>query len=494
MNIPGLTQQLSSQKRWPLHSVTQTQALEHHAQGALPPNTLMQRAGLATAQLAMAIAPHARNVWIACGPGNNGGDGLETAAHLQAWGKQPIVTWLGSEAKAPTDSKQAWLRAKAAGVTFAEQPPQEFDLAIDALLGIGAQRGPEGLMAQWLSTLQASKSPVLCVDIPTGLLADTGEWLGPMLPKGNPARAQRHTLSLLTLKPGLFTADGQDAAGHVWFNDLGVAASPTPSAWLQQCVAPTTHRPHNSHKGSFGDVSVVGGAPGMVGAAMLAGIAALHGGAGRVLVGLMDESAHHAVTAAHPALMVRQPAELNLTTSTVVCGCGGGDGMHALLHTVLSSSEKLVLDADALNAIARDTSLQILLKKRSARQKPTVLTPHPLEAARLLNCTAKDVQHNRLQVAQLLADTFQCVVVLKGSGSIIASPHHTAAINSSGNALLATAGTGDVLAGLMGAYIARHDDVFKAACHAVFLHGQVADAWPSNGPALDAAALAASVR
>lgn len=496
MSTLGLTQQLSSQSRWPLCSIAQTQALEHQAQAALPTNTLMQRAGLATAQLAMAIAPHARPVWIACGPGNNGGDGLEAAVHLQAWGKQPIVTWLSNETQAPADACQAWKRAKAAGVTFAEQPPKQFDLAIDALLGIGAQRAPEGLMAQWLSAIHASKGPVLCIDIPTGLLADTGEWLGATQPDRVTAntRAHRHTLSLLTLKPGLFTADGQDAAGQVWFNDLGVPPSTTPRAWLQHHAAAQADRAHNSHKGSFGDVSVLGGAPGMSGAAMLAGLAALHGGAGRVLLGLMDEAAHQAVTAAHPALMVRKPVELDLKTSIVVCGCGGGDGIHALLHNVLSSSQKLVLDADALNAIARDTALQTLLQKRSARQKATVLTPHPLEAARLLNCTAKDVQQNRLHAAQQLANRFQCVLVLKGSGSIIASPHHTPVINRSGNALLSTAGTGDVLAGLMGAYIARHEDVFQATCQAVFAHGHVADAWPSGGPALDAASLAASVR
>jgi hydroxyethylthiazole kinase-like uncharacterized protein yjeF len=192
--------------------------------------------------------------------------------------------------------------------------------------------------------------------------------------------------------------------------------------------------------------------------------------------------------------MLRAPEDLNLQTSTVVCGCGGGDDIHALLPNVLSSSQQLVLDADALNAVARDTSLQSLLIKRSARRKLTVLTPHPLEAARLLNCTAKDVQHNRLLAAQQLTDQFQCVVVLKGSGSIIASPHHTPVINGSGNALLATAGTGDVLAGLVGAYIARHEDVFEATCQAVFAHGHVADVWPEAGPALDAALLAASVR
>jgi hydroxyethylthiazole kinase-like uncharacterized protein yjeF len=387
MNTLSLTQRINSQARWPLHNVAQTQALENQAQAALPTNALMQRAGLATAQLAMAIAPHSNTIWVACGPGNNGGDGLEAALHLKAWGKQPIVTWLGSESKKPADAQQAWRRAKAAGVTFAEQPPQQFDLVIDALLGIGIQRAPEGLMAQWLGVIQASTGPVLCVDIPTGLLADTGEWLGIIQPDHTPTppRAQRHTLSLLTLKPGLFTADGQDAAGQVWFNDLGVQASPMPTAWLQQNNARKTERLHNSHKGSFGDVCILGGAPGMSGAAMLSGLAALHGGAGRVLIGLMDSAAQHAITATHPALMVRKPEELNLNSSTLVCGCGAGDGIHALLHNVLSSSKQLVLDADALNAVARDTSLQALLKKRHGRKKPTVLTPHPLEAARLLN-------------------------------------------------------------------------------------------------------------
>jgi hydroxyethylthiazole kinase-like uncharacterized protein yjeF len=147
-----------------------------------------------------------------------------------------------------------------------------------------------------------------------------------------------------------------------------------------------------------------------------------------------------------------------------------------------------------LNAIARDPSLQILLKKRSLRSQPTVLTPHPLEAARLLNGSTHDVQRHRLHIAQQLASTFQCTVVLKGSGSVIASPHHTPIINGSGNARLATAGTGDVLAGLIGAYMARFDDPFEAACHAVFAHGHVADVWPEQGPALDAARLAASVR
>jgi len=492
MNSLGLTQHIDSQARWPLYNVAQTRGMEAEAQTALPAYTLMQRAGLATAQLALAIAPHAHKIWIACGPGNNGGDGLEAAVHLHAWGKQPIVTWLGQDGHGPADAQHAWQRAKTAGVTFAQQIPEQFDLAVDALLGLGTQRLPEGAMAQWLSVLHATTAPVLCVDLPTGLNADTGEWLATA--NAHAINAQRHTLSLLTLKPGLFTAGGRDAAGQVWFNDLRVATTHAPTAGLQQHINVSRDRPHSSHKGSFGDVSVIGGAPGLSGAVTLAAVAALHGGAGRVFVGVMDAPSRHAITAAHPSLMVRTPEDLNLHTSTVVCGCGGSDDIHPHLPNILSSSPQLVLDADALNAVARDTSLQSLLKKRSTRSKTTVLTPHPLEAARLLNCTTQDVQNNRLHAAQQLTDMYQCVVVLKGSGSILTSPHHVPVINGSGNALLATAGTGDVLAGLIGAYIARHEDAFEASCQAVFAHGRVADVWPSTGPALDAALLAASVR
>jgi ADP-dependent NAD(P)H-hydrate dehydratase / NAD(P)H-hydrate epimerase len=492
MNTLGLTQHINSQALWPLHNAESTQRLERQAKAILPFHTLMQRAGLATAQLAMAIAPHARIVWIACGPGNNGGDGLEAAIHLQAWGKQAVVTWLKDATDLPADARHAWHRAQAAGVALCEHPPKKFDLAIDALLGIGATRPPQDVMAKWLRIMQTSTAPVLCVDMPTGLLADTGEWLG--APHTYLANSQVHTLSLLTLKPGLFTSDGRDASGQVWFNNLGVDTISDATAWLQQRLAVQGPRPHNSHKGSFGEVSIIGGARGMSGAAMLAGLAALQGGAGRVRLGLMDTAAQHVVTAAHPALMVCQPTDLALDTSTVVCGCGAGDAIHALLHQVLSSSKRLVLDADALNAIAQDTALQRLLNQRYSRRQPTVMTPHPLEAARLLTSNTHDIQHNRLHAAQELADKFQCVVVLKGSGSVIAQSQRPPVINGSGNALLATAGTGDVLAGLIGAYITRHTDTFEATCQAVFAHGHAASVWPIEAPALNAAGLAAAVR
>ena len=490
MTKAGLTLTISSRATWPLHRVDQTQAIEREAQQLLPSFTLMQRAGLATAQLALAIAPHAQKIWIACGPGNNGGDGLEAAAQLKAWGKQPMVTWLGEEAKVPRDAQQAWQNAKAAGVEFSTQPPQQFDLAVDALLGIGAHRPPDGMMTAWLNVMHNSHATVLCVDTPTGLMADTGQYLGPK----EGTHAKRHTLSLLTLKPGLFTADGRDAAGHVWFNDLGVDITQAPSAWLQSAKAERPHLPHNCHKGTFGDVCVLGGVPGMTGAAVLSALGALHGHAGRVFVGLLDHDAQHAVMAAQPPLMIRDAKDLPLETSTVVCGCGGGNLIHSHLAKVLSTAQKLVLDADALNAIARDTSLQTLLKKRQLRRKVTVITPHPLEAARLLGISSQQIQSDRLAAAQQLADQFQVTAVLKGSGSIVASPSHTPTINHSGNARLATAGTGDVLSGLIGAYLAHSDNAFEATCRAVFEHGHVADTWPCDGLPLDAATLAARVR
>lgn len=487
MKIADLTRPLSDQDTWPLYSVSQTQSIEKQAQTTLSAHTLMQRAGLATARLAMAIAPHAEHIWIACGPGNNGGDGLEAALHLKSWGKKPIVTRLNTSATTPANAQAAIARAGAAGIQIQTEAPNEFDLVIDALLGIGASRPPDANMMQWLSMMYRNHKPILCVDVPTGLLADTGEWLGPSQPQG----LNRHTLSLLTLKPGLFTASGRDAAGHVWFNNLGVDLHTSPIAWLQQAKQQQPDRAHNSHKGSYGDVAVLGGAKGMTGAAVLAGIAALHGGAGRVFLGLLDPCSPETILATHPALMARRPEDLAFNTTTVVCGCGGGDAVRAYLAHVISYAQRLVLDADALNAVAQDTSLQILLKQR---KRPTVMTPHPLEAARLLNTHTKTVQENRLAAAEKLAQQFQSIVVLKGAGSIIAQPQTISLINGSGNARLATAGTGDVLAGLVGAYVAQSEDAFEATCRAVFEHGQVADAWPIAGPSLDAARLAASVR
>lgn len=466
-----------------MHNVDATRRLEREAQVNTPPHALMQRAGLSVARLALAVAPHARTIWVACGPGNNGGDGLEAAIHLQRWGKKPMVTWLGTPANAPGDAAASYQRALDAGVTFVDTPPQNHDLCIDALLGIGSSRAPEGRMAEWIAQINSGDVPVLAVDLPSGLNADTGH-------ASEVTVQAQFTLSLLTLKPGLFTAQGRDAAGEVWLDELGVtdgSASSPPTACL--CGPPArAPRPHASHKGSYGDVAVIGGAPGMTGAALLAASAALHGGAGRVFVGLLD-SAGMTVDAQQPELMFRAVDALNLKAMTVVCGCGGGDAVRSVLARTLSTAARAVLDADALNAMTTDSQLQTLLAARAQRGYPTVLTPHPLEAARLLGLSTAQVQSDRLATAQRLAIQFNCAVVLKGSGTVMAAPGHVAAINPSGNARLATAGTGDVLAGMIGARLAAGLPAFQAACEAVYRHGQAADRWPHDKP-LTAGALA----
>ena len=475
-------QRIRPDRRWPLHDVATTRLIEQAAAATLPPHTLMQRAGLAVARLALALAPHAQRIWIACGPGNNGGDGLEAAMHLQRWGKAPHVSWLGDETKAPADALASLERARQAGVAIHEAPPPGWDLAIDALLGIGSKRAPEGRLAQWIGALNANAGQVLAVDVPSGLDADTGTGM---------AVGASHTLSLLTLKPGLFTAQGRDAAGNIWFDGLDVATGTddrAPKAFLSSQVE-ARPRLHASHKGSYGDVAVIGGAPGMAGAAVLAASAALHRGAGRVFVGLLDPDAMK-VDGAQPELMLRPWDSLELGAMSVACGCGGGEAVRAVLPKVLSTAQALVLDADALNAIANDTQLQSQLRARAGRHgRATVITPHPLEAARLLGCSTADIQANRLAAACELAQRFSCVAVLKGSGSITASPGELPVVNFTGNAKLATAGTGDVLAGMIAAGLSLGQEAMRAASAAVHSHGACADGWPAGQP-LTAAGLA----
>lgn len=496
---------ISSDVSQPLYSVASTRQLEQQMAAALPPHTLMQRAGLAVARLALAIAPNARLIWIACGPGNNGGDGFEAARHLHQWGKKVILTWTGAS-QLPPDAQASRQRALAAGVAMQDKAPEDFDLAIDALLGIGAVLDPArphaALMQHWLALMQASAAPRLAVDVPSELNAESGI-SSPVTAiesiAGNvdsTALKANFTLSLLTLKPGLFTARGRDSAGEVWLDTLGLNAqaatlSASPCAWLlgrdRSNPDAKTRAAHASHKGSFGDVAVIGGqsshqfATRMTGAALLAARAALHAGAGRVFVALLGTDGPQ-VDLQQPELMFRTPDALDVGNQVVVCGCGGGEAIKSVMTRVLSEAKRAVLDADALNAIASDPRLQTLLQARHGRGFITVLTPHPLEAARLAGSTTQAIQADRRGSAEQLAQRFQCTVVLKGSGSVIAAVNQTSMINASGNALLATAGTGDVLAGMTGACLARGLGGFEAACSAVFAHGHKADSWALNKP------------
>ena len=463
----------------PLFDIAATSRIECIHAASPDSESLMQRAGVAVARLTIALAPHARLIWIPCGPGNNGGDGLEAALHLHRMGKQVLVSELPSARSRVGDALKAHQRAIQAGVVFQAHVPVRFDFCVDALFGIGKSGDFDSVCQTWIAQINASTGRVLSVDMPTGLQADTGV-------AANHAVQADFTLSLLTLKPGLFTADGRAFSGDIWFNALDTAHTELPAAYLGG-TPQKEHRPHNTHKGSFGDVAVIGGDTGMVGAALLAARAALRGGSGRVFVGLL---AHEAPALDHnlPELMVRNARSLPIESLVVVAGCGGGLALAAYLIDVVQRSKYLVLDADALNHLALSQQAQRELASRA--YGTTVLTPHPLEAARLLATSASDVQANRLAAAQSLADRSQCVVVLKGSGSVVAAPGRLPYINPTGNAHLATAGTGDVLAGLIGSYLAQHHEAFSASCAAVYRHGKVADLWPASAGALTAHQLA----
>jgi hydroxyethylthiazole kinase-like uncharacterized protein yjeF len=489
--------------RRPLHGAQASRTLEQQAGAGLPPHTLMQRAGLAVARLARATAPHAQQVWIVAGPGNNGGDGFEAAMHLRRAGWQVHVTALGDAARLPADAATSLARAREAGVPIA--PPgdsspalQPQDLVIDALLGLGVSRPLDGAIAQAVAAINTSPAQRLSVDLPSGLPSDTG-----YLAADGLCVLAHHTLSLLSLKPGLFTAHGRDHAGSVWFCDLGVEGhSVAADAWLAgmptalwdaaanpaaaRAGGPSALPPrrHAQHKGSFGNVAVIGGAPGMTGAALLAARSALRRGAGRVFVQLLDP-AGPAMDGTAPELMFRRRIDWQASPGdawTAVCGCGGGDAVREVLPEVLARADRLVLDADALNAVAADPALQALLSQRGARRQATVLTPHPLEAARLLACTVAQVQADRLAQARRLAQRFGAVVLLKGSGSVTAAPEGAPTVNPTGNALLATAGTGDVLAGWIGALLAQGAGPEAAAGAAAYIHGATAEAWAQAHP------------
>jgi hydroxyethylthiazole kinase-like uncharacterized protein yjeF len=469
----------SSAERIGLYRSAQVRVIEIRAAHGLPVGTLMQRAGASVAALARALKPHARRMLVLAGPGNNGGDGFEAAWRLKQAGVAVSVVWLGDEDLLPADASDALARARAAGVAISPARPGgpgssaeraswaglgRADLVIDALLGRGLGRPASGAMGQLIDTLNHQAADVLAVDLPSGLPGDTG-CLG-STPHGDPAATRcvraRWTLALLSPAPGLWMAQGRDHAGEIWFDDLGVAigapGDPAPAAWLSRGAGQFgLPRQHAGHKGSYGDVWIVGGASGMLGAATLAARAALNSGAGRVhlralapdappLDLLTPELMCHPVAGPQAA----SPAAETLARATVVAGCGGGSAITALLAELIDHSARLVLDADALNGVAADAWLRAALQARGAAGRASVLTPHPLEAARLLGCDAARVQGDRLAAAQTLADQLQCCVVLKGSGSVIAAPGCTPCINPSGNAALATAGSGDVLAGWLG--------------------------------------------
>lgn len=457
--------------------------MEAAAQVQLPPGCLMARAGQAAARLLRARWPAARQVSVLCGPGNNGGDGLVMARHLHEWGMQVDVVLVGQSPTPPLDRQWAEQAARQAGVALRQgcTANAHADVVVDALLGIGLRNAPTGLISQALCHLSSHPAPRMALDIPSGLDAEEGRTWG--------AVPCDLTLSFLAAKPGLLTGAGRSLCGELWLDDLEVVGDQTPCAWATGSLAawadwsPRVQDSAGAHKGRMGQVWVLVGPPSMGGAASLAGRAALAAGAGRVyLVGAPGPDL------TQPELMAPtlERALAALSTGTAVVGCGGGPNLARPMRHWLEEALQLVLDADGLNAVAQQPDLAKLLVERAQKGLRTVITPHPLEAARLLGLGgAADVQASRLACAQALAQQFACCVVLKGSGTVIASPGAPPLINTTGHSALGTAGTGDVLAGWLAGLMAQApqaplQELAACACawHGLAAHQRLAGSGP----------------
>lgn len=451
-----------------LYTVAELRQIEAAAQANLAAGELMRHAGRTAAELVHARRPDAR-VLIVCGPGNNGGDGYVCASELTARGHR--VTVVALAAAAADDARAAAVRwADAGGARLPAIPADgEFDVIVDAMFGIGMARPLSGAFldaARWMSARQAR---VIAIDVPSGLDADRGAWVG-----GVGGVHASETLTFLGAKPGLYTHDGVDAAGRVTVDALGVAPSPSPGALLDRgdfasVLAP---RVRNSHKGTYGNVLVVGGHVGMVGAALIAARAALRLGAGRVYVDCIG-ALEMRLDPVQPELMFRRGADVVPVDAIVIgCGLGADEGAKAALRFALLQPTPLAIDADALNLIAADDALRETLRGHCGAR---VLTPHPLEAARLLGRDASEVQGDRVGAARELAASLASIVVLKGAGTVIADPDGRYWINPTGSPALASAGTGDALAGIIGALIAQRFTPGDSARAGTWLHGAAAD-------------------
>lgn len=483
----AMTPLLPLSGRWPALGTAALRQLEAEALAHLPatqPSPLMEAAGLAAARLLRALAPDARRVSLLCGPGNNGGDALVAARWLRQQGLT-VTAQLSGGASRTADRKAALAQARQAGVILREGPVIDADaqFVVDGLLGIGLSSAPRGDIAEALAALARHVAPRLALDLPSGLDAEQGQDFG--------AVACDHTLTFLAAKPGLFTGAGRQLAGRIWLADLGCTDAGAPDAWLQGAstlrdwseLSPRRQYAHAGHKGRQGDLWVAAGA--MPGAARLAARAGLLAGAGRVYVlgGDTDPG--------RPELMAADWSQWSVAAPRcAVAGCGWGSHP-GHMRRLLDETERLVLDADGLNLVAAHEDLQQTLRARAARGLSTVLTPHPLEAARLLGRGTREVQAARLDAVRALADRFVCTVLLKGSGSVVASPGEVPLINTTGHAALASPGTGDVLAGwLAGLWTqAPHATPHALAGIACAWHGLAADSLPLGAAPLPAADL-----
>lgn len=465
----------------PVYLTEQIRRIEASALAQRDPPPLMERAGLAAADLAQQLALSGKRVAVLAGPGNNGGDAFVVARHLRkAWFNVDVL-FAGDAAKLSKDAAAALEAWRAEGGAFVSQTAQlrGCGLIVDGLFGIGLTRELSGRYAELVAWINAASCPVLALDIPSGLDSDSGRVLGC-------AVRATHTITFIGLKAGLLTLEGPEHCGALALASLGLDAGAHVEAsgyaiGREVLTSAFPRRRLNTHKGDYGSVGIIGGATGMVGAALLAGRAALKLGAGRTYIGLAAPDAP-LLDPGQPELMLRRAGDVigldHLTALAVGPGLGTSAEAERLLGAALASAHPLVLDADALNLLALHATLRDAL---SGRQAPTVLTPHPAEAARLLGVGTSDVQRDRIAAALKLAATHRCDVVLKGAGSVCASRDGRWSINSSGNPGMASAGMGDVLTGMLAALLARGVEARLALDAGVYLHGAAADVKLAEG-------------
>jgi NAD(P)H-hydrate epimerase len=441
----------------------------------IPGYTLMQRAGLAALELARHSWPDANRWQIVCGGGNNGGDGFALARLAAQEGIDVKVLALVSPASLHGDAATAcrdFVAAGGAPGSWEGQLDPGCDLLVDAILGSGLGRNVGGRFADAVEAIGRHHAPVLALDIPSGVSGDTGEVMGCAV------RADR-TITFVGLKSGLFLGDAPDFTGQLSFASLDIPTE------CRQSVSPLLRRiddeaitgvlparRRSAHKGDFGHLLLVGSGPGMAGAIRLSGEAALRTGAGRVSIATYP--AHcSAITAGCPELMCHGVASASALqplldrASTVAIGPGLGTDAWAsdLLQAVLAAGLPLVVDADGLN----------LLSRHPQRNERWILTPHPGEAARLLDSSSGQVQKNRIGAVAELARRYGGTIVLKGAGTLVAAGDGPPWLCIAGNPGMAAPGMGDLLTGVIGALLAQGVSLEEAAIAGVQLHARAGD-------------------
>jgi NAD(P)H-hydrate epimerase len=466
-----------------LYSAAQVRALDAHAIAAGTPSfTLMKRAGEAALRYLRSRWPMAYRISIVCGSGNNGGDGYVLARFAQAAGLTVSVFATAPREALKGDARQAYDDFAASGgrvQPFAAELVAECEVVVDAVLGTGLRNAPREDVVPVIQAINACGRPVFALDVPSGLDSDRG------VPQGAAVRADC-TVTFVGLKTGLFIGDGPEYAGTVYFDDLEVTAPATPAFTPRlerildtEILQALPRRARAAHKGDFGRVLIVGSGVGMPGATRLAGEACLRVGAGLVTVAVAPENVA-AIASGRPELICLPLSEPDVLSEAIdragVVAIGPGLGRsawaHRALDQVLSCDKPLVVDADALNLIA----------EAGGRPRDNwILTPHPGEAARLINGQTDDIQRDRLAALSQIVERYGGTVVLKGAGTLIGAPGRIPCVCERGNPGMASAGMGDVLTGAIAGILAQCKEPWLAARVGVLVHAMAGDAVARTG-------------